>query len=103
MNKLPQVLQKEIWEYVRGDREYWKIQHDIVVLGLRLDSHKTHVTHGYDCGKFAIEIGPIDDDRWLHSIHVYTHDTIARYPPVHSEAECGSRVKALLLRLRHRN
>jgi hypothetical protein len=24
MNRLPQVLQKEIWEYVQGDRVYWK-------------------------------------------------------------------------------
>jgi hypothetical protein len=26
MNQLPQVLQKEIWEYVRGDRTFWKQQ-----------------------------------------------------------------------------
>jgi len=26
MDKLPQVLQKEIWEYVRGDRAYWRTQ-----------------------------------------------------------------------------
>jgi hypothetical protein len=24
MNRLPKVLQNEIWEYVRGDRAYWK-------------------------------------------------------------------------------
>jgi hypothetical protein len=26
MNRLPAVLQKEIWEYVRGDRAYWRTQ-----------------------------------------------------------------------------
>jgi hypothetical protein len=26
MDELPQVLQKEIWEYVRGDRAHWKQQ-----------------------------------------------------------------------------
>jgi hypothetical protein len=26
MNQLPKVLQNEIWEYVRGDRAYWKQQ-----------------------------------------------------------------------------
>jgi hypothetical protein len=26
MNRLPAVLQKEIWEYVRGDRAHWKFQ-----------------------------------------------------------------------------
>jgi hypothetical protein len=24
MNELPQVLRNEIWEYVRGDRAYWR-------------------------------------------------------------------------------
>jgi hypothetical protein len=31
MNELPQVLQKEIWEYVRGDRVFWKSQYELVV------------------------------------------------------------------------
>jgi hypothetical protein len=26
MDRLPKVLQNEIWEYVRGDRAYWKRQ-----------------------------------------------------------------------------
>lgn len=26
MNHLPKVLQNEIWEYVHGDRAYWKTQ-----------------------------------------------------------------------------
>jgi hypothetical protein len=32
MNDLPQVLQKEIWEYVRGDRAYFKQQFSKTVL-----------------------------------------------------------------------
>jgi hypothetical protein len=31
MDRLPSVLQKEIWEYVRGDRAYWKQQFSNVV------------------------------------------------------------------------
>jgi hypothetical protein len=31
MNELPQVLQKEIWEYVHGDRAYWKQQFNTVL------------------------------------------------------------------------
>lgn len=31
MNQLPTVLQNEIWEYVRGDRKFWKEQHKLVV------------------------------------------------------------------------
>jgi hypothetical protein len=31
MNRLPQVLQNEIWEYVRGDRAYWKQQFSSLV------------------------------------------------------------------------
>jgi hypothetical protein len=27
MNELPRVLQNEIWEYVRGDRAFWKKQY----------------------------------------------------------------------------
>jgi hypothetical protein len=27
MDRLPKVLQNEIWEYVRGDRAYWKSVH----------------------------------------------------------------------------
>jgi hypothetical protein len=35
MNQLPGVLQKEIWEYVRGDRAYWKQQFSIVTAKLK--------------------------------------------------------------------
>jgi hypothetical protein len=31
MNNLPAVLQNEIWEYVRGDRAFWKSQHKLVI------------------------------------------------------------------------
>jgi hypothetical protein len=31
MNRLPAVLQKEIWEYVRGDRAFWKTQYQNVI------------------------------------------------------------------------
>jgi hypothetical protein len=31
MNDLPRVLQNEIWEYVRGDRRYWKQKHQELV------------------------------------------------------------------------
>lgn len=31
MNRLPAVLQKEIWEYVHGDRAFWKTQYEIVL------------------------------------------------------------------------
>jgi hypothetical protein len=31
MNKLPSVIQKEIWEYVRGDKTYWKSQLEPVI------------------------------------------------------------------------
>lgn len=34
MNRLPAVLQKEIWEYVRGDSKYWKQQFSKVVAGI---------------------------------------------------------------------
>jgi hypothetical protein len=35
MNQLPAVLQKEIWEYVRGDRAYWKQQFSNVMAKIR--------------------------------------------------------------------
>lgn len=31
MNRLPAVLQKEIWQYVRGDRAFWKTQYELVL------------------------------------------------------------------------
>jgi hypothetical protein len=31
MDELPAVLQKEIWEYVRGDRSFWKSKMDQVL------------------------------------------------------------------------
>jgi hypothetical protein len=34
MNRLPAVLQREIWEYVRGDRAFWKGQFELVIDGL---------------------------------------------------------------------
>jgi hypothetical protein len=32
MNRLPRVLQNEIWEYVRGDRAFWKEFHKHAVV-----------------------------------------------------------------------
>jgi hypothetical protein len=34
MDRLPKVLQNEIWEYVRGDRAYWKQQFQPVIHNL---------------------------------------------------------------------
>jgi hypothetical protein len=34
MNRLPSVLQKEIWEYVRGDRAFWKQQFESCLDGV---------------------------------------------------------------------
>jgi hypothetical protein len=34
MNRLPAVLQKEIWEYVHGDRAFWKTQYELVLESL---------------------------------------------------------------------
>jgi hypothetical protein len=34
MQRLPAVLQNEIWTYVRGDRAFWKTQYDQVVIHL---------------------------------------------------------------------
>jgi hypothetical protein len=34
MDQLPSVLQKEIWEYVRGDRAYWKTKYERVLIHL---------------------------------------------------------------------
>jgi hypothetical protein len=31
MDRLPKVLQKEIWEYVRGDQAYWKQQFSMLI------------------------------------------------------------------------
>jgi hypothetical protein len=31
MDRLPRVLQNEIWEYVRGDRTFWKTKHKLVI------------------------------------------------------------------------
>jgi hypothetical protein len=34
MNRLPRVLQNEIWEYVRGDRAFWRNLHEDVMTEL---------------------------------------------------------------------
>jgi hypothetical protein len=36
MNRLPSVLKNEIWEYVRGDRTFWKLCMNHVVAELRI-------------------------------------------------------------------
>jgi hypothetical protein len=36
MNRLPIVLQKEIWEYVQGDRAYWKSRFQCMVNHLEI-------------------------------------------------------------------
>lgn len=37
MNRLPAVLQKEIWEYVHGDRPFWKQQLNMVMAELSVN------------------------------------------------------------------
>jgi hypothetical protein len=37
MNRLPSVLRKEIWEYVRGDRTCWKNKFDMVMAELSVN------------------------------------------------------------------
>jgi hypothetical protein len=46
MNRLPAVLQREIWEYVRGDRAYWKNEMTKVLSNLPL-------IWQLDCGDMA--------------------------------------------------
>jgi hypothetical protein len=43
MNRLPKVLQAEIWEYVHGDRAFFKQQFRIVMLELRFNSPEHHL------------------------------------------------------------
>jgi hypothetical protein len=40
MDRLPQVLQNEIWEYIRGDRKFWKDRFKVVVA--ELDVHHAY-------------------------------------------------------------
>jgi hypothetical protein len=106
MDKLPQVLQKEIWEYVRGDREYWKIQHDIMVLGLRCDNHEAAAAFWSNRtpGNFTVDWGQMGDNKWTVSISKYFSidqywEMIARYPPVSSCEICVERVNRLISQL----
>jgi hypothetical protein len=43
MNRLPAVLQNEIWEYVQGDRTYWKHEFLAVMEELRSDTPYFHL------------------------------------------------------------
>jgi hypothetical protein len=36
MNRLPTVIQCEIWEFVRGDRTFWKTRYETVLSSLPL-------------------------------------------------------------------
>jgi hypothetical protein len=40
MNRLPTVLQKDIWDHVHGDRAYWKTRFDHAV-----DEFEAHIPH----------------------------------------------------------
>jgi hypothetical protein len=69
MNQLPTVLQKEIWEYVRGDRAYWKQQFDeiVTVIGwhfVRISRPIKGFTVRLSCEDdyFLIDIFDNDDD-----------------------------------------
>jgi hypothetical protein len=43
MNRLPKVLQNEIWEYVRGDRAFFKSQFQIVMTELSFKKPEHHL------------------------------------------------------------
>jgi hypothetical protein len=45
MNRLPKVLQNEIWEYVRGDRAFFKSQFQIVMTELLFKLPEIHRMH----------------------------------------------------------
>jgi hypothetical protein len=47
MDQLPKVLQKEIWEFVRGDRAYWKQQFSNVVAKVRSVVRISRPVKGY--------------------------------------------------------
>jgi hypothetical protein len=109
MDKLPQVLQKEIWEYVRGDREYWKVQYNIVMLELRLDisladmgPHWSHLSHD-----LALVWGQSSSDpSWSYSILMYLSrgwELVAHFPQVRSREICELRVQELKRRIKKRS
>jgi hypothetical protein len=43
MDELPYVLQKEIWEYVRGDRAHWRQEFDLVIFELGRVHPRAHL------------------------------------------------------------
>jgi hypothetical protein len=43
MDRLPQVMQKEIWEYVHGDRKYWQQRQFRLVLAELSTSNSQHL------------------------------------------------------------
>src|SRR4051794_21545998 len=107
MDKLPQVLQKEIWEYVRGDREYWRIQYFSVILGLKLDMlvadtgpHWSHLARD-----LALVWGENHkDSSWSRSVLMYNWpysewEFVAYFPHVRSREICELRIKELKRRL----
>jgi hypothetical protein len=49
MNRLPKVLQNEIWEYVRGDRAYWKRQFKQTVLKVIIHINQELRKRVHDC------------------------------------------------------
>jgi hypothetical protein len=75
MDELPYVLQKEIWEYVRGDRAHWRREFDLIVFELGQFTPNWHLRQAkglqtgnhWRClgGGHEIEIAHVSlDDKW---------------------------------------
>jgi hypothetical protein len=95
MNRLPKVLQTEIWEYVRGDRAFFKSQFQIVMTELSLMDPQKHLSRAkmlQDESQFGQEVwvGGIDHSRfsrWCVRLtkrcdvgwRVETHDASGKY------------------------
>lgn len=89
MNRLPKVLQNEIWEYIRGDRAFWKMHFEKhVVHHIRLIEH---ITTGiqqdttFDVFDLRLELGRIHpvargEIGWARDAEFKTHWWCAHRP-----------------------
>jgi hypothetical protein len=98
MDQLPAVLQKEIWEYVRGDRAFWKEQFSKVVSGILPDEFVGNYAN-WDIGDHRHVIELLGKGTSMHVVTIEEAKGGVAYPVRIFPHSCYSVAKKLFDRL----
>jgi hypothetical protein len=87
MNRLPKVLQHEIWEYVHGDRAFWKLCHRACLVelanidgwsGPKVDKHSHRDNNLRSIGPHRVSVQLVGS-KWYLNVWYYSDEIKLKY------------------------